>query len=87
VQARNLYLKGLAAEAEGRKTEALEAFIESARRSARFTSSYAHALTIAMRDFKANPAAAQALLRRLAAARPDRPTAVELQKRLFPGSD
>lgn len=81
--ARNRYLRGLIADSEGFDREATDAFIESARLSARFSAGYAHCLAIAVRQSKTDPAGARELLERLAEAQPQRPVAAELAKRLF----
>lgn len=82
VQARNAYLRGLAAEADSDQALALESFLESARISPRFLTGYAQVLTIAMREAKARPEHARQILRRLDQARPERPVARELLQRL-----
>jgi spermidine synthase len=82
-QARDVYLRGLMDEAEGRQAEAIAAYIESARLSEDFTSGYAQCLTIASLQAQSNPAAARALLQRLVEARPSRPVAKEMLQRLF----
>lgn len=84
IAARNAYLRGLVAESEGDLAKALDLHVESARLSARFTLGYAHSLSVAMREHKSNPELARRLLDRLATARPERPVADELRKRLFP---
>jgi spermidine synthase len=81
--ARNVYLKGLVDETTGRKTEAMNAYIESARLSQDFTSGYAQCLTIASFLAKTDPPAARALLQRLVDAQPARPVARELLQRLL----
>jgi spermidine synthase len=82
IQARDTYLRGLVAEVEGRTAEALDAFVESARRSADFTTGYAHCLTLASQQAQSDPAASRVLLRRLSEARPERGVAQELLQRL-----
>jgi spermidine synthase len=81
--ARHRYLEGLRLEAGGHDAAAREAFVESARLSADFTTGYAHALTLAVQMSADNPAGARRLLEALAAARPERPVAGELLKKLF----
>ncbi len=81
--ARNRYLEGLHLEATGQPAAAREAFVESAQRSADFTTGYAHALTLAVQMSADDPAGARRLLEALAAARPERPVARELLERLF----
>jgi spermidine synthase len=80
--ARDVYLAGLIAQQEGRTSEAIDAFVESARRSADFTLGYAQCLTIATVQAPSQPAAARALLQRLIDARPSQPVAHELLRRL-----
>lgn len=82
--ARNIYLRGLVHEAEGRRDEALEAYVESARRSSEFTSGYAQCITFASLIAQSDPARAKEILQRLAEAQPQRPVAGELLRRLFP---
>jgi hypothetical protein len=81
--ARDLYLAGLVAEADGLAGEAIDAYVASARRSSEFTSGYARCLTIAALEAKANPAEARRLLERLAEAQPVRRIAQEMLERLF----
>jgi spermidine synthase len=80
--ARNVYLRGLVAEAEQRESEAIDSFVESARVSRFFTTGYAHALSLAMQKSKTQPEQARRILQSLAVAQPDRPVAAELLKRL-----
>ncbi|MBI2924384.1 MAG: fused MFS/spermidine synthase [Verrucomicrobia bacterium] len=82
ITARDRYLRGLVAEVEGRKAEALDAFVGSARLSPDFTTGYAHCLTLVSQQAQSNPAAARELLRRLSEARPERGVAQEMLKRL-----
>ena len=84
IKARNIYLRGLAAESEGHLASALDAYIDSARTSDRFSTAYARCLTIAVQRAKSHPDEARQLLERLAEAQPSRPVANELLKRLFP---
>jgi spermidine synthase len=80
ISARDVYLRGLVAESEGRMPQAIDAYVESARISREFSTGYAHCLTLAMQQAKSKPEAARALLQRLVDARPDRPVAKELLK-------
>ena len=84
MDARDVYLQGLLAESEGKRREAVEAFVESARLSPNFSTGYAHCLTLAMQEAKSNPRAARALLERLVQAQPQRPVAQQLLDRLGP---
>lgn len=80
--ARDVYLRGLIADAEGKHSQAIDDYIESARLSEDFTAGYAQCLTLASLQAKDNPAAAAALLRRLATAQPARTVAHEMLDRL-----
>ena len=82
MRARDVYLRGLIDQSEGRPADAINAFVESARLSPDFTSGYAQCLTMASLEAKANPEKARALLRRLVEAQPSRPVAAEMLKRL-----
>lgn len=82
VKARDVYLRGLMAEAEGRQQEAVDAFVESARLSEDFTAGYARCLSLASALAKTRRGEALALLERLVAAQPRRPVAGELIRRL-----
>ena len=84
MDARDVYLRGLLAESEGKVGEAVEAFVESARISPNFSTGYAHCLTLAMQEANSNPRAARALLERLVEAQPQRPVAQQLLDRLGP---
>jgi spermidine synthase len=81
--ARNIYLKGLIDETEGRATSAIDAFVESARLSEDFTLGYSQCLTRASLQAHTQPDQARALLQRLVAAQPSRPIAKEMLQRLF----
>jgi spermidine synthase len=81
--ARDVYLGGLIAEGEGRRTRAIDLFVESARLSGDFTPGYAQCLTYASLLAQSKPAEARALLQRLADAQPSRPVAKEMLERLF----
>jgi spermidine synthase len=82
IRARNIYLRGLAAEEQGKAPDAIESYIESARLSPEFTMGYAQCLTIATALSKTNPQAARSILERLNAVRPERTVARELLERL-----
>ncbi len=82
VAARDLYLGGLIHESEGRRDLAVDAFVESARRSREFTAGYARCLTLASMLAPAQPAAARTLLLRLAEAQPAIPVARQMLERL-----
>jgi len=83
IRARDVYLKGLIEEAEGRSTQAIDAFVESARLSEDFSSGYAQCLTLASLQAKARPEEARKLLQRLIEAQPSRTIAREMLERLF----
>jgi spermidine synthase len=82
VAARDIYLGGLIHESEGRRDLAVDAFVESARRSREFTAGYARCLTLASMLAPAQPAAARTLLARLAEAQPAIPVARQMLERL-----
>jgi len=81
-KARDGYLRGLIADASGRRSEAEGAFLGSVRTSADFTSGYSQLLARATQQARTDPAAARRLLELLEAARPERPVARELRGRL-----
>jgi spermidine synthase len=83
-QARNRYLQGLIAEADGRPGEALSLWLESAALSDDFTLGYAKCLSLAVAWASGRPSDSQELLRRLEQARPERSVAAEVRRRLFP---
>jgi len=82
LEARDLFLRGLIADATSQRAEAVDAFIGSARLSADFTTGYAQVLTRAAQLSKSDPALARGMLERLTAARPERPVADDLRRRL-----
>jgi spermidine synthase len=81
--ARDVYFHGLIAEAEGRQTQAMDLYVESARLSEDFTSGYGQCLTYASLLARTKPDEARALLQRLVDAQPSRPVARQMLKRLF----
>jgi hypothetical protein len=81
-RARNIYLKGLSFDSDGDSPQAIAAYIESARVSADFTAGYAQAITIAAALARERPEQSRQILNRLAEARPERPVAEELLRRL-----
>ena len=83
ITARNAYLQGLVADRDGRRNEALDLYIESARRSELFTAGYAQCLVRANALRESNPEAARRLLKRLIEAQPARPVARSLLRSLF----
>lgn len=84
--ARDLYLRGLAAEDAGRETASVGLFVASAARSPDFTLGYARALTVAMRLTGSDPNGARRLLEDLTVARPEQPVARRLLDRLEAGT-
>ena len=84
LRARDVFLRGLVDEVEGRIDAALAAYVESARVSADFTAGYARVITAATADANANPARSRKLLEQLIEAQPSRPVAKQLLERLFP---
>ena len=84
MSARNVFLRGLIDEAEGRIDAAFARYVESARISPDFTPGYARVITAATADANANPGRSRTLLEQLMAAQPSRPVAKQLLERLFP---
>ena len=84
LKARNIYLRGLVHETEGRVEQAIDSYIESARISDDFTMGYSRCISMAAARTKERPEAARVLLQRLADARPNEKLARELLERLFP---
>ena len=82
--ARNMFLRGLIDESEGRIDAAFARYVESARISADFTAGYARVITAATADASANPSRSRKLLEQLIEARPSRPVAKQLLEKLFP---
>jgi spermidine synthase len=80
--ARNRFLQGLILDSQNQSTEATDAFLESARISADFTTGYAQCLARASLLAAAQPDAARELLRRLIEAQPAIPVAAQLLDRL-----
>lgn len=85
LHARRAYLNGLVHDQEGRRDEALRAYVESAKLNPDFTLGYATCLTRAWSLSESQPQAARELLNRLIEAQPDRPVAKEYLQRLFGG--
>jgi spermidine synthase len=84
MSARNVFLRGLIDEAEGRLDAAFARYVESARISADFTAGYARVITAATAEAKANPSRSRKLLEQLSEAQPSRPVAKQLLEKLFP---
>jgi spermidine synthase len=73
IGARDLYLKGLVEEAAGRLPAAIDAYLESARRSLQFTAGYARCVMIIQVMVGADPDQARKLFQRLEQAQPAQP--------------
>lgn len=86
ITARNVFLRGLIDEAQGRMAAACERYVESARVSDHFTAGYARAVTIAAAEANSQPQKSRQLLEQLLQAQPARPVAKQLLERLFPES-
>jgi spermidine synthase len=84
LRARNVYLRGLVEESEGRMTQAIEYYIESARISDEFTAGYARCISLASLKARDHPQGARVLLERLVEAQPREKLARDLLERLFP---
>jgi spermidine synthase len=82
LRARDEYLKGLVADGEDRREEAVAHYVESARVSGDFTAGYARCLTMASMLAGEDRAAARRLLEQLIGARPSRPVAGDMLRRL-----
>ncbi len=82
--ARNVFLRGLIDEAEGRIDVAFARYVESVRTSPDFTAGYARVITAATADANANPSRSRKLLEQLIEAQPSRPVAKQLLEKLFP---
>jgi spermidine synthase len=80
--ARDLYLRGLAADARHAESEAVAFYLSSVRQSVDFTSSYAQLIAMAMGRAGSRPAAAREILEQLGAARPERTLSRDLLRRL-----
>ncbi len=81
--ARDAYLRGLIHDSEQQHDAAMDAYVESARLSADFTSGYAQGLTVANAFAASDPARARKILERLIEAQPERPVARQMLERLF----
>ena len=80
--ARDAYLTGLIAEADGDPNRAEAAFWDSLRRSQDFTSAYAQLISRATAQARTDPTKARRMLDQLTEARPDLKVAQELRRRL-----
>jgi hypothetical protein len=85
IAARDLYLRGLVEEGAGRLPSAIEAYLESARRSLYFTPAYARCVTIIQVMAQADRAEAFRLFQRLEQAQPAQPLGRQMLGGLFEG--
>jgi spermidine synthase len=83
ISARDRYLQGLVAESAGRLSEAIEAYVESARRSLHFTPGYARMVTIIQLMARTDLEQARHLFQRLEAAQPAQPLGRQMLGPLF----
>jgi len=83
ITARDIYLRGLVEESAGRLSSAIEAYLESARRSLYFTPAYARCVTIIQVMAQADRAEARRLFQRLEEAQPGQPLGRQMLGRLF----
>jgi spermidine synthase len=83
IAARDLYLRGLFEEAVGRLPAAIEAYLESARRSLHFTPGYARCVTIIQVLAGTDQEQARKLFQRLEEAQPAQPLARQMFGPLF----
>src|SRR5262249_21602892 len=83
IAARNCYLRGLIAGAEGRQGELLSACIESARVSRDFLTGYAQAVQLARQMAATSPQQSREILQQLEAAQPGNPEARQAMRQLF----
>ncbi|MFN0068105.1 MAG: spermidine synthase [Limisphaerales bacterium] len=81
-EARNLFLRGLAEEADGRRERGLALHLGAVARSADFTPAYAQAALTAGAFAGEDPVRARAILERLKALRPEQRLAADLLSRL-----
>jgi spermidine synthase len=86
IAARDVYLRGLVEEGAGRLPSAIEAYLESARRSLHFTPGYARCVTIIQVMAKADLEQARLLFERLEQAQPAQPLGRKLLGPLFDAS-
>lgn len=83
VEARDVYLRGLVEEGAGRLGPAIDAYLESARRSLLFTPGYARCVTIIQVMANTDRARAKDLFRRLEEAQPAQPLGRRMLGPLF----
>jgi spermidine synthase len=85
IAARNIYLKGLVEEGAGQLAPAIEAYLESARRSLQFTAGYARCVNIIRVMAGADRDEARRLFQRLEEAQPAQPLGRQLLGPLLDG--
>ena len=83
IAARNVYLKGLVEEGAGRLPAAIDAYLESARRSLSFTPGYARCVTIIQVMAQTDRERARRLFQRLEEAQPAQPLGRKMLGPLF----
>lgn len=83
IEARDIYLRGLVEESAGRLSEAINAYLESSKRSLFFTPAYARCVTIIQVMARADLEQARQIFQRLEAAQPAQPLGRQLLGRLF----
>lgn len=83
IAARDVYLQGLVEEGAGRLQPAINAYLESARRSLQFTSGYARCVTIIQVLARTDREQARTLFQRLEEAQPAQPLGKKLLAPLF----
>jgi len=83
IAARDRYLQGLVAESAGRLSEAMDAYLESARRSLHFTPGYARMVTIIQVMARTDSGQARKLFQRLEEAQPAQPLGRQMLNSLF----
>jgi spermidine synthase len=87
VEARDLYLRGLVIEGEGRVQAAFEIYLQAAGRSLHFTPAYARCVTIIQAMAQADRATARQWFQRLEAAQPGQPLGRQVLGPLFDGPE
>jgi spermidine synthase len=83
IAARDLYLRGLSIEADGKLPEAIELYLQAAHRSVYFTAAYARVVNIIQVMAGADANSARVLFERLKTAQPGQPLGEQLLGPLF----
>ncbi len=83
IAARDLYLRGLALESDGRLAEAIERYLDSTGRSLYFTPAYARLVSVIQVMAGADRESARRLFERLQKTRPDQPLGQQMLGPLF----